>query len=214
MHFFSRLSSFSKCLLCTLNPYTPLAPQRCLRPCSVCKCCHSAPHTSLPLGLSVNPSVTADLRPLSAGPLLVVPSWRAVDRLGRGRRQCQLYWCRKGHTRQTGPVSAAAAAAACYPPGCRNHNTHTHTHTYAHIYITATTTHAHQHQRTNAKQAWSDWDLVNWDKTFVCTLGSCKQAHRQRFSRQDGQRWCRTHTKKQSMDFSAGAISRLLCHYF
>lgn len=65
-------------------------------------------------------SVTADLRPLSAGPLLVAPSWRAASRLGRGRRRWQLYWCRKGHTRRIGPVSAAAR----YPPGCHNHNTH------------------------------------------------------------------------------------------
>lgn len=126
-------------------------------------------HTSL--SLSLNPSVTADLRPLSAGPLLVAPSWRAVDRLGRGRRQCQLYWCRKGHTRQTGPVSEAAAS---YPPGCHVHNTHICPHF---PYIAATQTHAHQHQRTIAKQVWSDWDLVNWDKTFVYTLGQCKQAH-------------------------------------
>lgn len=100
-------------------------------------------HTSL--SLSLNPSVTADLRPLSAGPLLVAPSWRAVDRLGRGRRQCQLYWCRKGHTRQTGPVSEAAAS---YPPGCHVHNTHICPHF---PYIAATQTHAHQHQRTIAK---------------------------------------------------------------
>ena len=83
---------------------------------------------SLSLSLSLYPSVTADLRPLSAGPLLVAPSWRTASRLGRGRRQCQLYWCRKGHTRQTGPVSAAAAG--CCPPAA----TFT-THTYApHIY--------------------------------------------------------------------------------
>lgn len=108
----------------------------CLYPCSVSV---FTPH----LSLSLYPSVTADLRPLSAGPLLVAPSWRTANRLGRGRRQCQLYWCRKGHTRQTGPVSAAAA---CYPPAA----TFT-THTYARIYIAVTQTHAHQHQRTNAK---------------------------------------------------------------
>lgn len=166
----------------------PPAPQCCLRPCSVCKCCHSTPHTSLPLGLSVNPSVTADLRPLSAGPLLVAPSWRAVDRLGRGRRQCQLYWCRKGHTRQTGPVSAAAAA--CNPPGCHNH-----THICPHLY------HCNHNACTPAsvdqcQTGLVDWDLVNWDKTFVYTLDSCKQAHRRRLSRQDGPRCCCIHTKR------------------
>ncbi|KAF1392964.1 hypothetical protein PFLUV_G00033490 [Perca fluviatilis] len=81
---------------------------------------------------------------LQKGPLLVAPSWRTASLLGRGRRQCQLYWCRKGHTRQTGPVSAAAAA--CYPPAA----TFT-THTYARSYIAATQTRAHRHQRTNAK---------------------------------------------------------------
>lgn len=88
--------------------------------------------TLLHTPLSLCSSVTADLRPLSVGPLLVAPSWRTADRLGRGRRQCQLYWCRKGHTRQTGPVSAAAA---CYPPGCHIHHTHTYTHMPAYIYI-------------------------------------------------------------------------------
>ena len=104
-------ASFCTCFLTFLSlTFSSLCP------------CHCTVHLSLSLSPSLSPSVTADLCPLSAGPLLVAPSWRAADRLGRGRRQRQLYWCRKGHTRQAGPVSAAA----CYPPGCRNHNTHTY----------------------------------------------------------------------------------------
>lgn len=146
---------FSSCTcLCAVNTYTGLHLSLALS---------LAP--SLPLfslSPSLNPSVTADLRPLSAGPLLVAPSWRALSRPGRGRRQCQLYWCRKGHTRRTGPVSAAA----CYPPGCHNH----HTHICPHV------DHCNPNACTPAladpRQIgwWSDWDLVNWDKAFVYTL--------------------------------------------
>lgn len=114
------------------------------------------------LSLSLNPSVTADLRPLSAGPLLVAPSWRAASRPGRGRMQCQLYWCRKGHTRRTGPVSAAA----CYPPGCYNHNTHICPHMY-HCSPNACTPASADPRQIGW---WSDWDRVNWDKAFVYTL--------------------------------------------
>lgn len=112
------------------------------------------------ISLSLNPSVTADLRPLSAGPLLVAPSWRAVSRLGRGRRQCQLYWCRKGLTRRSGPVSAAA----CYPPGCHNHSICPHTY---HCNPNACTPASADPRQIGW---WSDWDLVNWDKAFVYML--------------------------------------------
>lgn len=81
------------------------------------------------------PSATADLWALTVGPLLVAPSWHTVNRLGRGRSQCQLYWCRNGHTRRTGPESAAAACVHLLlpppqtPPSCYIPNAHIYQHT-------------------------------------------------------------------------------------
>lgn len=84
-------------------------------------CLQTLPLYSTPLPLC--PSVTADLCPVSAGPLLVAPSWRAVNRLGRGSASStgaeRGTPGRQAHRRQQQQQQHAIPAAF---------TTHTHTH--------------------------------------------------------------------------------------